>query len=136
MAVFSHELSVYGSTILINFWIDSMKDYHVIFWLPVLLSTFCSVAWSGESHLIVPVVMEDGAMLHTEIFLPKGKGPFPTILLRTPYSKMIAWKVETSVMRQKETWTLPSRRLPTILCMILKNLYSAGVSNVGPVVER
>lgn len=33
------------------------------------------------------VAMRDGVKLATNVFLPKGDGPFPTILARTPYSK-------------------------------------------------
>lgn len=35
----------------------------------------------------VKVPMRDGTMLAANIFLPKTKGPFPAILLRTPYGK-------------------------------------------------
>ena len=31
--------------------------------------------------------MRDGVKLATNIFLPKGDGPWPVILTRTPYSK-------------------------------------------------
>ena len=33
----------------------------------------------------VPVAMRDGTRLSTDLFLPGGDGPFPTILVRTPY---------------------------------------------------
>ncbi len=33
--------------------------------------------------------MNDGAKLSTTFFVPKGKGPFPTVLARTPYNKDI-----------------------------------------------
>jgi putative CocE/NonD family hydrolase len=33
----------------------------------------------------VMMPMRDGARLYTEVFLPTGPGPFPTVLLRTPY---------------------------------------------------
>lgn len=32
------------------------------------------------------ISMNDGISLSTSIFVPKGKGPFPTVLVRTPYS--------------------------------------------------
>src|SRR4051812_21726286 len=35
--------------------------------------------------LIVRVPMRDGVELYTEIFLPEGTGPFPLILVRSPY---------------------------------------------------
>jgi len=33
------------------------------------------------------VAMTDGTRLATDIYLPAGEGPFPTLLLRTPYNK-------------------------------------------------
>lgn len=35
----------------------------------------------------VMVLMRDGTRLATDLFLPAGAGPFPTILIRTPYNK-------------------------------------------------
>lgn len=37
--------------------------------------------------LDVKVAMRDGVKLSTNLFLPTGGGPFPTILIRTPYNK-------------------------------------------------
>ena len=37
----------------------------------------------------------DGTLLNTEVFLPQGRGPFPAMLLRTPYG--IADRVEDAV---------------------------------------
>jgi len=34
------------------------------------------------------VAMRDGAKLATDVYLPEGKGPFPVILARTPYSRV------------------------------------------------
>src|SRR5689334_24632504 len=31
--------------------------------------------------------MRDGVRLATSIYLPEGKGPFPVVLIRTPYGK-------------------------------------------------
>lgn len=39
-------------------------------------------------HVQVP--MRDGARLDTEIFLPEGEGPFPAVLIRTPYDTEIS----------------------------------------------
>ena len=39
----------------------------------------------GPQTVLVP--MRDGVKLSTIIFLPQGKGPWPTILHRTPYGK-------------------------------------------------
>lgn len=43
----------------------------------------------GQFRLLpsVKVPMRDGVNLSTDIYLPKGPGPFPIILIRTPYNK-------------------------------------------------
>ncbi|TNE39345.1 MAG: CocE/NonD family hydrolase [Alphaproteobacteria bacterium] len=41
---------------------------------------------AGESNSVM-VSMRDGTQLYTTIDLPGGAGPFPTILLRSPYAK-------------------------------------------------
>src|SRR5262245_48410472 len=33
------------------------------------------------------VAAQDGTELATDVYLPAGEGPFPTILIRTPYNK-------------------------------------------------
>src|SRR5690606_17740662 len=35
----------------------------------------------------VSIPMDDGARLATDLHLPGGEGPFPTVLLRTPYGR-------------------------------------------------
>ena len=35
----------------------------------------------------VPQTMRDGTVLRADVYLPQGKGPFPALLERTPYSK-------------------------------------------------
>ena len=45
---------------------------------------FCGQAQSGET---VMVPMRDGVKLATDIHLPAGEGPWPTILVMTPYNK-------------------------------------------------
>ena len=35
----------------------------------------------------LPQTMRDGTVLRADVYLPKGKGPFPALLERTPYSK-------------------------------------------------
>jgi uncharacterized protein len=35
----------------------------------------------------VPVPTRDGVQLSTDIYIPDGDGPFPTLLHRTPYDK-------------------------------------------------
>jgi len=34
----------------------------------------------------ISIGMKDGVMLNTKLFIPKGKGSFPTVLVRTPYN--------------------------------------------------
>ncbi|MBI4833732.1 MAG: CocE/NonD family hydrolase [Planctomycetes bacterium] len=38
-----------------------------------------------EQRIDIKIRMRDGVRLSTDIYLPKGKGPFPVILSRTPY---------------------------------------------------
>jgi hypothetical protein len=40
-----------------------------------------------EVRADVKVPMRDGVLLSANVFLPKGKGPFPVVLSRTPYGK-------------------------------------------------
>lgn len=49
--------------------------------------------YGGETSQTTPakqthmVPMRDGVRLATDVYLPPGSGPFPTILIRTPYNK-------------------------------------------------
>ena len=40
----------------------------------------------------VPATMRDGVVLRADILRPEGPGPFPAILLRTPYGKASEWR--------------------------------------------
>lgn len=40
-----------------------------------------------SSTLDIPVEMRDGTVLYTDVYRPAGDGPFPVILIRTPYDK-------------------------------------------------
>jgi hypothetical protein len=42
--------------------------------------------YAVEMRLDVKVPMRDGINLSADIYLPKARGPFPTVLMRTPYS--------------------------------------------------
>jgi uncharacterized protein len=45
---------------------------------------------AGETVVVardVPVVMRDGVTLYANIYRPDGPGPFPALLMRTPYNK-------------------------------------------------
>lgn len=44
-----------------------------------------------KTQIDVPVPMRDGTILSTDIRLPDGDGPFPVILIRTPYSNTDSW---------------------------------------------
>lgn len=46
------------------------------------------------------VAMADGIRLATDVYLPEGKPPFPTLLLRTPYNKKGNTAVAAIVTRQ------------------------------------
>ena len=35
----------------------------------------------------IPVRMRDGATLFADVYAPEGPGPFPVLLMRTPYGK-------------------------------------------------
>jgi uncharacterized protein len=56
-----------------------------------LAATFLSLAAAASKPIVkemrVPVPMRDGVRLSANIFLPAQRGPFPTILVRTPYGK-------------------------------------------------
>ncbi|MEZ4734154.1 MAG: CocE/NonD family hydrolase [Caldilineaceae bacterium] len=42
--------------------------------------------YAVEMRLGVQIPMRDGVHLSADIYLPKAHGPFPTVLVRTPYS--------------------------------------------------
>ena len=50
----------------------------------------------------VQVPMRDGVLLATDISLPKGKGPFPAILLRTPYTTALGELSDNANQRGRE----------------------------------
>src|SRR5438477_568332 len=53
----------------------------------VLLLTWALIAASAATKQTIPVPMADGVNLATDLYLPDGAGPFPVILMRTPYNK-------------------------------------------------
>jgi putative CocE/NonD family hydrolase len=53
--------------------------------LAALAAASCAKAQSKPQTQ--QVAMSDGIELATDVYLPEGKGPFPTILIRTPYNK-------------------------------------------------
>lgn len=67
------------------------------FFLLLLLLLFCLPAGllfaetDGFTRTMENVPMSDGTLLATDIYLPAGKkGPFPCVLIRTPYNKSAA----------------------------------------------
>src|SRR5579872_7202327 len=51
------------------------------------LALLISTAAFAQPSTTEMVPMRDGVRLATDIFLPAGKGPWPVILVRTPYNK-------------------------------------------------
>ena len=47
-----------------------------------------------EMRLDVKVPMRDGVELSADIYLPRGEGKFPTVLMRTPYSNNVPDMIE------------------------------------------
>ena len=54
---------------------------------------------AGVSRSSAMVSMRDGVRLATDIYLPQGEGPFPTLLERTPYGRNAKARRERSVSR-------------------------------------
>ena len=52
---------------------------------PIVWAADDVVQSAGTSSHMVP--MRDGVKLATAVKLPEGEGPFPTIVIRTPYDK-------------------------------------------------
>jgi putative CocE/NonD family hydrolase len=54
------------------------------------LALRAGTGWAGEgfqSQLKLQVPLRDGVLLATDLYLPTAQGPYPTILVRTPYSR-------------------------------------------------
>jgi len=55
--------------------------------IAILIAVFSAgpaIAQDKSTHM---VAMSDGVKLATDVYTPRGKGPFPVILTRTPYNK-------------------------------------------------
>ncbi len=53
---------------------------------PVLLLDACDTVAVALTRG-VPVKMRDGAVLYADVYVPAGDGPFPVVLMRTPYDR-------------------------------------------------
>jgi uncharacterized protein len=53
----------------------------------VLLLAWALVAARAATRQKIMVPMQDGVRLATDLYLPEGAGPFPVVLIRTPYNK-------------------------------------------------
>lgn len=64
-------------------------------YLLILFTTIVLVinAWagSGTPTMTEMVRMRDGARLVTDIYLPEGKGPWPAVVMRTPYTRKLEY---------------------------------------------
>ena len=47
-----------------------------------------------DRHVDTKVPMRDGVLLSADLFLPRGAGAAPTVLLRTPYSNNTEANIE------------------------------------------
>ena len=50
-----------------------------------------------RTRLGIPVAMRDGVKLSTDVYLPDAPGPFPVILIRTPYNNNVDANVQDGV---------------------------------------
>jgi putative CocE/NonD family hydrolase len=65
-----------------------MKKLKIILVIIVCVAGLAFIAYKffKAEKKEVMIQMNDGIQLNTTLFVPKGKGPFPTVLVRTPYS--------------------------------------------------
>src|SRR5712692_7221042 len=59
------------------------------FWTNGLAITPVGAAVLPSSTVRVP--MRDGTLLATDIYLPSGNGPWPVVLVRTPFGRTSFW---------------------------------------------
>ncbi len=61
--------------------------------------TFALETRFGEEHIVM-LPMADGTKLATDYITPKGEGPFPSILQRTPYGRSLEDGLSTGLLEQ------------------------------------
>ena len=59
-----------------------------------------------EMRLDVKVPMRDGIELSADIYLPEAAGPFPVVLMRTPYSN----NMDPVIMKARGPHSVQQRR--------------------------
>ena len=62
--------------------------------------------WRGAENTVqgartVMVPMSDGVQLATDIYLPQAQGPFPAIILRTPYGRGVGMSIFAKLFAQR-----------------------------------
>ncbi len=56
-----------------------------VFLCLVLFAVFAFWLWFPKPSITADIVMNDGVSLRTYVFNPSGEGPWPVVLMRTPY---------------------------------------------------
>ncbi|GEM_PF-3701052 len=55
--------------------------------LGIAILAFAAYKFFKAEKQEILITMDDGVKLSTSVFVPRGKGPFPAVLVRTPYNK-------------------------------------------------
>ena len=55
--------------------------------IPLIIALFFAVTTAFAARETIMLPMRDGVKLATDIYKPDGVGPFPVVLIRTPYNK-------------------------------------------------
>jgi len=63
-----------------------MKRMTFLATVAVIATAYSSIGWAAPPQTVM-VPMRDGVKLATSVFLPEGQGPWPVVLVRTPYNK-------------------------------------------------
>lgn len=58
----------------------------IVLIVPLIVYVACNLIKERPNETVM-IEMSDGVRLATDVYLPKGEGPFPVILYRTPYDK-------------------------------------------------
>src|SRR5205823_6400058 len=70
-----------------------MRALLLRFTVLVVVPVLCRWAWAQDAPIIierdVPAPMRDHTILRANVFRPGNGGPFPVLVMRTPYGKMV-----------------------------------------------